>query len=160
MGIFGNRSRDRNNRDCDNRNTKRVQAKYNRGFSLLEVIVALSILTICVSVLMRVFSGAVVATRTTNGYYTALEVAESQLAAITAERNPIGIDSGETDEGYYWQTKVTEYSPGPDNPLFAGEVIADTETKFIPYHFHVEVQWGSPRPYHLELSTLRLGIKE
>ena len=165
MYVLGNKDRDCNNRGCDNRGgdirvNKRVSAVHNRGFSLLEVIVALSILTICVSVLMRVFSGAVVATRTTNGYYAALEVAESQLSAITAERNPIGLDSGETEDGYYWQTKVTEYIPDRDNPLFAGDVIADTEMAFIPYHFYVEVQWGTPRSYHLELSTIRLGVKE
>ena len=135
-------------------------ARYDRGFSLLEVIVALSILTICVSVLMRIFSGAVLATRTTSGYYTALEVAESRLAAITAERDPIGMDSGVTEDGFKWQTSVTEYIPDRDNPLFAGETAADTELKFIPYHFHVEVEWGEPRSYHLELSTLRVGIRQ
>lgn len=109
---------------------------------------------------MRVFSGAVLATRTTSGYYAALEVAESQLAAITAERNPIGISSGKTDDGYQWRTSVTEYIPNPDNPLFVGDIYADTESQFIPYHFHVEVEWGSPRSYHLELSTLRIGIRE
>jgi prepilin-type N-terminal cleavage/methylation domain-containing protein len=137
-----------------------IGTRYDRGFSLLEVIVALSILTICVSVLMRVFSGAVLATRTTSAYYTALEVAESRLAAITAERNPLGIDSGETDDGYSWRTRVTEYTPDRDNPLFAGDLIVDAEIQFIPYHFYVEVEWGSPRSYHLQLSTLRVGIRE
>ena len=109
---------------------------------------------------MRVFSGAVLATRTTSGYYAALEVAESQLAAITAERNPIGINSGKTDDGYQWRTSVTEYIPNPDNPLFVEDIYADTESQFIPYHFHVEVEWGGSRSYHLELSTLRIGIRE
>ena len=155
MGVLNRKTRARKYRDGN-----KILTSHSRGFSLLEVIVALSILTICVSVLMRVFSGAVVATRTTNGYYTALEVAESQLSAMTAQRNPIGLDSGETEDGYYWQTKVTEYIPDRDNPLFARDVIADTEMAFIPYHFHVEVQWGVPRSYHLELSTIRLGVKE
>lgn len=137
-----------------------MRTRYTQGFSLLEVIVALSILTICVSALMRVFSGAVLATRTTSGYYTALELAESQLAVINAERNPLGIDSGKTDDGYTWRTEVTEYIPDRDNPLFASDLYADTELQYIPYHYHVEVEWGAGRLYHLELSTLRLGVRE
>ena len=130
------------------------------GFSLLEVIVALSILTICVSVLMRIFSGSVVVTRTSTGYYAALEVAESRLAAATAERNPVGLDSGESDEGYRWRTTVREYVPDNENPLFVQDAFVDTERRFIPYHYHVEVEWGEPRSYHLELSTVRIGLKE
>lgn len=130
------------------------------GFSLLEVIVALSILTISVSVLMRIFSGSVVATRTSNGYYGALEVAESRLAAVTAKRNPVGLDSGASEAGYRWRTTVREYVPDSDNPLFVQDAFVDTERTIIPYHYHVEVEWGEPRSYHLELSTVRLGVQE
>ena len=131
-----------------------------RGFSLLEVIVALSVLTICVSTLMHIFSGSVAATRTSNGYYGALEVAESRLAAAAAERNPVGLDSGESEAGYRWRTTVREYQPDNDNPLFVQDVFVDTERRFVPYHYHVEVEWGEPRGYHLELSTVRIGLKE
>ncbi|RLA51457.1 MAG: general secretion pathway protein GspH [Gammaproteobacteria bacterium] len=137
-----------------------MRERYNRGFSLLEVIVALSILTICVTVLMRVFSGAVLATRTTSGYYTALEVAESRLAGLVVERNPLGTGFGETEEGYRWRTRVTEYIPDPDNLLFAGNAYVEFENKFVPYYFQVEVEWGDRRARHLELSTIRLGTIE
>ena len=130
------------------------------GFSLLEVIVALSILTVCVSVLMRIFSGSVAATRTSNGYYGALEVAESRLAAATAERNPVSLDSGESVEGYRWRTTVREYEPDNDNPLFVQDAFVDSEREIIPYHYHVEVEWGESRTHHLELSTVRIGLKE
>ena len=106
---------------------------------------------------MRVFSGSVAATQTTNGYYIALELAESQLSVLTAERNPLGSDSGKAPDGYRWQTQVVEYTPDRDNPLFMGDSFLDTENEFIAYHFYVEVEWGYPRSHHLELSTLRLG---
>ncbi len=142
------------------KNKSRIRTSGQRGFSLLEVIVALSLLTICVSALLRVFGGAVLATRTSSGYYAALEVAQSRLSAIAAQRNPMGLDSGETATGYRWQTQVTEYIPDRDSPLFAGDMIIDTDVQFVPYHFYVEVIWGNPRSHHLELSTIRLRVRE
>ena len=135
-------------------------ARRERGFSLIEVIVALSILTICVAVLMRVFSSTVLATQTTNAYYTALEIAESRLGEITVLDDPLGSDSGETGDGYRWRTQVSKYEIDADNPLFPDEDFADAERNYIPYLFEVEVQWGSYRTYHLELSTLRLGVNK
>ena len=131
-----------------------------KGFSLLEVIVAMAILAICVTALMQVFTGSTIATGVSSGYYNALEIAESRLAALVAERSPLGIDSGETLDGYQWRTTVTQYQPDMDNPLFGGGPFADLDSNYIAYYFHVEVEWASPRTRYLELSTIHLGVRE
>ena len=132
----------------------------SKGFSLLEVIVAMAILATCVTALMQVFTGSTIATGISSGYYNALEIAESRLAALVIERNPLGIDSGETQDGYQWRTTVAAYQPDMDNPLFGGSPFTDLESNYVPYYFHVEVEWASPRTRYLELSTVHLGVRE
>lgn len=100
------------------------------------------------------------ATQTTSGYLTALEIAESSIAGLSAQTNPLGEDSGETNTGFRWQTRVTSFQLDANSPLSTGNDFADAEVQFIPYQFEVEVQWGIYRTYHLELSTVRLGIVE
>lgn len=97
------------------------------------------------------------ATKTSSAYYTALEIAESRLALLIAKNNPIGVDSGETDAGFRWQTRATNYHLDNSSPLSTRDDFTNIEMPFASYHFEIEVQWGVYRTYRLELSTLRLG---
>lgn len=129
------------------------------GFSLLEVIVALAVLAICVSVILRIFSGVTAATRITDDYSTALEIAETQMALLVAQDNPVGSDTGSVGENYRWHSRVSEFSDNVGNPLFDEGPLIDPESIYIPYHYQVTVSWGSHKKREFQLSTIRLGIK-
>lgn len=135
-------------------------AHRQRGFSLLEVLVAMSVLAICVTVLMRVFSSASTSAQLIDDYYGALQVAESRIAALQTERDPRGVRSGEENEHYRWRTEATLYRPDLDNPLFANSAFANPDSNLVSYHFHVSVAWGTYRERKLELNTIQLGIRE
>ena len=129
------------------------------GFTLLEVLVAMSVLAISITVIMRVFSSAATSTQVMDDYYHALQLAESRMAMLLTERNPLGTDSGEENQRYRWRTVVTEYRPDSDSLMFGNSLLNDPENEFIPYHFYVSVTWGHIRERSFELDTIRLGVR-
>jgi len=129
------------------------------GFSLLEVIVALAVLGICVSVILRIFSSVAGATRIIDDYAEALNIAESQMALQVARDNPLGTDSGLVDNYYRWNTKVTEFRLDTDSPLLGNSGFSDAENSYIPFYYRVTVVWGDIKKRELELATIRLGVR-
>ena len=82
-------------------------ASSQRGFSLLEMMVAMAILALALGSLYQAASGATRNVRTAERYAYGTELARSLLAnyAMVPER---GIeDSGETAAGYQWQVIST-----------------------------------------------------
>lgn len=131
-----------------------------QGFSLLEVIVALAIMGLCVTVLLRIFASVSAAARLSDDYYQALQIAETQLALLSADDNPVGFKRGTIDDFYRWETSVEVYKPDLNNPLFANSDLIDPEDTHVPYLYEVSVTWGDRRPRHIELSTIRLGVMQ
>jgi general secretion pathway protein I len=119
------------------------------GFSLLEVLVAFTILALTLGVLMQVFSGSINGTRNSEEYQEAAALAESVLALVGADI-PLepGSQGGELN-GFVWRTEISE-SP-------AAELVAPPED-LIPNLVRVRVEWASGgRTRDLELVTLRLA---
>ena len=121
----------------------------SQGFSLLEVLVAFSILALTLGVLMQIFSSGLSGTRASELYAGAADVAESVLALVGAEF-PLepGSQNGEV-KGYTWRLEIVE-AP-------ATELTAPPED-LEPFLVTVRVEWtAGERVRHLELATLRLG---
>lgn len=78
-----------------------------RGFSLLEVLVAFVMLSLALSVLMRIFSGGTHNAALASDYSRAVLLAETRLAVAGIE-TPLqeGISAGSADEKFRWQTSV------------------------------------------------------
>ncbi|HEB26798.1 MAG TPA: prepilin-type N-terminal cleavage/methylation domain-containing protein [Porticoccus sp.] len=129
------------------------------GFSLLEVIVALAVLGICVSVILRIFSGVVGATRIVDDYAQAVDIAETQMAMLVAQDNPLGTDTGMVGDYYRWNTQVTEFKLDSSSPLLGAGGFTDLEAIYLPYHYQVVVKWGDNKKRQLEISTIRLGVR-
>ncbi|TNF08129.1 MAG: type II secretion system protein [Gammaproteobacteria bacterium] len=131
-----------------------------KGFSLLEVIVALAILGICVTVVLQIMSSVSTAARVTDDYAQALAIAETQMALLIAQENHAGTDTGKVGDQYRWRSRISEYKPSTDNRLFNNNGFIDPENVYRPYHYNVEVTWGGYRKRKLELSTIRLGVTQ
>ncbi len=81
------------------------------GFSLLEVLVAFTLLAVVVATLMAIFSRGVNNADVANRYARAAIVAESKLAALGVEETiKEGETSGQLDDDFSWQLAVKAYT--------------------------------------------------
>lgn len=120
------------------------------GFSLLEVLVAFSILALSLGVLMRIFGGDGRLSAVAEQHTRAVVLAESLLANAGVE-TPLepGEFSGEIDDRYAWVMRVTPFTPS--------EVALPDNLPFKPLWLEVTVSWGDANePLSFTLSTLRL----
>jgi prepilin-type N-terminal cleavage/methylation domain-containing protein len=83
----------------------------NSGFSLLEVLVAFTLLAIAMAVLMQIFSRGVNGADIADRYAKAAMMAESKLATVGLEEVLVeGDTTGQFDEDYQWALSVRLYS--------------------------------------------------
>ena len=120
------------------------------GFSLLETLVAFSVLAICLGVVLRVFGGGGRAAVLTDGYARATTIAESFLAALGTEKElRLGRQDGLLAGGYRWTVQV---APLPVDT----EQISAMNFAFMPYWVEVTVTWGEEDRRSVKLNTVRL----
>jgi len=126
----------------------RLLARKDRGFTLIEVLVAFLILAFSLAALFRLFSGSLVSVRQGEDYAQAVAVARAEMARIDADGIDAGkADSGETEDGYRWETQYTR---------IAGIEEKKTESGFEPIQVTVTVNWGDLGTKSLSMSTVRL----
>ena len=121
-----------------------------RGFSLLEVLVAFTILAMSLAVLFRIFSSGLQNLRISEGYSQAVLLAESRLADVgVSEPLELGVTQGEWGEGFLWQQSVEPYYPWEEE--------LDLSRPISAYRVTVVVSWGVRGKQHqVALSTVRL----
>ncbi len=117
--------------------------------TLLEVLVAFSILSVSLVLIMSIFSGGLRTSARGYEYSRAIALAESKLAAITIiEQLTDGTDEGVFDDRYRWQTTVR--TP-------AWWEAADTPPALAPREVKIDVVWNEfGRERSVSLTTLRL----
>lgn len=125
-----------------------------RGFSLLETLVAFSILALSVGVLLRIFGGGAQMTGKAEERARAVSLAESLLVEQACEECelPPGETSGEIDDRFRWTMRVDPYQPAegawPDN------------MQVEPFWVEITLEWGDgDAPQSFSLSTLRVKSK-
>ena len=121
-----------------------------RGFSLLEVLVAFAILAVSLGVLLGIFSRATSATIASAQYSQAATLAESLLNLVGHEI-PLeeGTVSGETESGFSWELTLFELDLSDEFPTSTPSVTV--------YRINATVLWfDAGRPRRLMLATLKL----
>jgi general secretion pathway protein I len=127
-----------------------------RGFSLLEVLVAFSILALSLGVLMQIFSGALRNTDITHGQAQAVTLAQSLLATAGVEGTLVeGEVAGSLDNEMRWLMRISPFLsgtiPGESSATLGGPPLDLFEVT-------VQVAWGdtSVPDRTVTLTTLRL----
>jgi general secretion pathway protein I len=122
-----------------------------RGFSLLEILVAFSILALSLGVLMQIFSGSLNNAETTHERAQAVLLAQSLLSAAGVEaplatQTSAGVHGGK----YRWRLSVGPYAEAgvSGNPDILRQVLP-----MDLWQVSVSVEWDPGRV--LTLSTLR-----
>lgn len=120
-----------------------------RGYTLIEVLVAMTILAMAMTVLFRVFSGGLRNVGVAGDYAQAVAIAESQLAAADGAELAPGVERGAVADRFAWTRAVTQLDlPG----IAAGSVAA--------YEVIVTVEWyqnGRTREVRLDSILLESG---
>ena len=91
-----------------------------RGFTLLEVIVAVIIAALCIAALSEVFATGVRAAGTSSDYMRAMTLAQSLLSGVGVEKSVSdGSESGATSDGRLTWTVTIDSEPTDEaeNPI-------------------------------------------
>ena len=131
-----------------------------RGFSLLEILVALTLLALAMGVLMQIFSRGVNSAALADRYAKATMYAESKLATIGVEQElKETAATGKFDDDFSWGLVVRPYlDPNPKEPS-----VIDFEklmqTQLYEIELRVTFMADDQRERAVNLSTLRIGPK-
>lgn len=117
-----------------------------RGFSLMEVLVAFAVLAIVMGAVLQVFSGGLRNLKVGGDISAAATWAESHLARLGRDLEVVpGVQSGEAD-GLRWEERIEPYAAIDASALEGGAL----------YEVTLSVYWGAfDRPRSFQLSTLR-----
>jgi general secretion pathway protein I len=88
----------------------RLNIKFGKGFTLIEVVVALAILSIGLTVIIELFSGGLRLARTSEEYTKAMNFARVKMEEITSQQKiEEGTDEGKCDdEAFRWQVTINK----------------------------------------------------
>ena len=134
------------------RRGSRGRARGRRGgFTLLEVIVAFTILSVALVGLLQAFATGMHGLSAAKTSATAVMHARSKLDQVgQAIQLEDGETSGEFDDGYAWRVRIAE-AQFEDQDQVAGS---------LAVAFEVEVRVNAPQGRAVTLRTLRLGAPE
>ncbi len=125
----------------------------SRGFTLIEIVVALLVLAIASAVIFEGFSVGFRNARTADDFAQAVLIAQAKLAPTgIAEPLSPGVTSGEELDKYAWTVRVDPVEVALDEGA--------TPSELQPFLVAVDVVWsdgGTERT--VSLSTLRLGTE-
>lgn len=140
-----------------------VQVKKAGGFTLLEVVVALSILVICMSVIMRILAGSSRVAAVSSDYYTALQIAESKMAELRVLKGTtVFTDTGNmgAGAGFDWVVEARPYRSSVDDPILPAAIAEHPLVGFQLFQLEVTVFWGGLNKREFQLSSLQLRAKD
>jgi general secretion pathway protein I len=129
-----------------------TQVNKQKGFSLLEILIAFSILALSLGILLKIFSAGVNTAVVAEDYTAAVQIAES-LMAKTGVATPLQANqsSGLENEKYHWLVEISPFEFNPEN-------IDTTTIKAVLFKVKVIVSWGddNANDRRVELTTLKL----
>lgn len=120
-----------------------------RGFTLVEMLVAFTILAVALVALMQVFGTGFRGLRASEAHARAVMQARSTLERVGTEV-PLqpGEWAGTFEDGSRWTTRVRAYEPDAEQ---AAQTV-------VPYEVEVTVTWDGDRS--VSLKTLRLAPRQ
>lgn len=125
-----------------------------QGFSLLEILVAFSILAVSLSIVLHIFASGLNSANTTEQYTQAVQIAQS-LMAKTGVETPLQTSqsSGSINDKYRWQIII--------QPFVTHVEAINTLTTVNFFKVKVIVTWGedATQQRQLKLVTLKLVNK-
>jgi len=109
-----------------------------RGFALIEVVVALAILGIGLTVIIELFAGGLRLARTSEEYTKAMNFARMKMEEVTSQQKvEEGTNEGEYDDTFRWQVRIKK------TDLLPVEKGSDFKPPVELFQVRVDVFWKS-----------------
>jgi general secretion pathway protein I len=123
-----------------------------RGFSLLEILIAFSILAVSLSILLNIFSLGVTTAGVSEDYTAAVQIAESLMAKTGVEK-PLqaGESAGIINDKYHWQVAIQPFA-------LASEPIETMTLNTALLKVRVTVSWGDDKAHSREVKLVTLKL--
>ncbi|WDN90303.1 general secretion pathway protein I [Desulfosarcina sp. BuS5] len=122
------------------------------GFTLIEILVALVILSISLVTIMQLFSGGLKASRIAGDYTQAIFLAREKMEELLLDKeDSTEITEGDFNNDYKWQAEITPFS------LTAGD---DNKVPVEVYEIQVSVSRKDDTGKQVLLQTLKTVKKE
>lgn len=142
---------------------RRQSIKQSGGFSILEILVAFTLLALAMGILMQVFSRGVNNAGLADQYAKATMMAESKLATVGVDTL---LQESETsgkfdDENFQWRLIVKPYiDPAPKDPALDGiDIESLMQARLYDVSMTVSFQSDDKRDRQVTLNTLLIGAK-
>jgi general secretion pathway protein I len=125
----------------------------NRGFTLIEILVAISVLSISMVVIMQLFSGGLISSRLSDAYTRGIFHAREKMEEILlgtefAEQ----VSDGEFDDAYRWRSEIVRQEQSEEEA---------SKLPFEAYHIRVDIFWDEGnREKNFGISTMKLVQKK
>jgi general secretion pathway protein I len=121
------------------------------GFTLIEVLVAFTILGFALVALLDIFSTGMKNVKVSEDYVTATALAESKLASVGVVDPLVDqVQTGKVDGRFQWESSVRRIAVGQTGRF---------EPLVEPYQVTVTVYWGNRDDGRsVALTTLRVGV--
>ncbi|MFO8085328.1 MAG: type II secretion system protein [Desulfobacterales bacterium] len=122
-----------------------------RGFTLIEILVAMMLLSICLVVILQLFSGGLKSGKTAEDYTRAVFYAREKMEEyLLMEDFQEGVFEGTFDDVYRWRADITYVEPEDEEP----ERLVDL------FQVNVSVFWAAgKREKEFQISTLKITEK-
>ena len=134
----------------------RLRSKH-RGFSLLEILVAFSILAISLGIILKIFSTGITSAQVTGDYTIAVQIAQNLLDK-TGSESPLklGEINGSENKLYQWRVTVAL-------KVFTSPELDLHDLPVALFDVTARVWWGGENKSDdrvVELHTLKLAAKD
>lgn len=143
---------------------KMAQLTGQKGFSLLEILVAFSIMALSLGFLLNIFSKGVYTAALSEDYTAAVQIAESLLARVGVENElQEGQSNGTEYEKYQWTVTNYPYDVYALHNLESETSAFKKQQKIVIFQVIVKVVWGDgddDNQRSVELNTLKYGANK
>lgn len=128
-----------------------------QGFSLLEILIAFSILALSLGILLNIFSGGINTAMVAEDYTNAVQIAESLMAKVGSEL-PIKNhqSSGNQNKKYHWQLSISPFTMSNEK-VDPKNIPAELFKVKVTVAWSEDVEGRSQR--QIQIATLKIASK-
>ena len=135
------------------REGKRRSQVSNKGFTLIEILVAVSVLSIAMVVILQLFSGGLRSSRLSDAYTKGVFHARERMEEVLLGTEfAEGVSEGEFEDSYRWRLEIVREEQPEEEA---------SKLPFDAFHIRVDVFWyEGDKEKNFGIATMKLVEKK